>query len=90
MELIVDIQVDETGIHEMYLDDLIGLGIDIPDTNNTKRSESAPLLAIHTCARPLHEDEPIKRTPMVSRPKLDAEGRLSEIKTILGWVWDFQ
>ena len=70
----------------MYLDDLVGLGIDIPNTNNKQISETAPLLAIHTCARPLHKDEPIPRTAMVSRPKLDAEGRLSEVKTILGWV----
>ncbi len=89
-DLIIDININDKGTHEMYLDDLIGLGIDIPETNNKSISEAAPLLAIHTCARPIHNKEQTPRTPMVSRPKLDAEGKLSEIKTILGWVWNFR
>jgi hypothetical protein len=89
-ELIVDIDIDDRGTHEMYLDDLIGLGIDLPNTNNIKRSERAPLLAIHTCARPLHANEPIPRQHIVSLQKLTAEAALTEQKTILGWVWDLR
>ena len=89
-ELIVDLQINDHGTHEMYLDDLIGLGIDLPGTDNIHRSERAPLLAIHTCARPLHPKEPILRKNMASLDKLMAEGGLSEIKNILGWTWDFR
>ena len=89
-ELAVHIEVSDRGTHEMYLDDLIGLGIDLPGTSNIKRSEAAPLLAIHSCARPIHEHEPIPRTHMISKTKLDAEANLSEIKIILGWRWDFR
>jgi hypothetical protein len=89
-ELAVDINVSDRGTHEMYLDDLIGLGIDLPDTSNTDRAAAAPLLAIHTCARPLHAHEPIPRNHMESQNKLTAEANLSEVKIILGWKWDFR
>jgi hypothetical protein len=88
--LIVDVDVDNRGTHEMYLDDLIGLGIDIPNTDNRTRAERAPLLAIHTCARPLLPKEPIPCTPMAAKPKLKAEAGLTEVKIILGWKWDFR
>ncbi len=34
-------------------------------------------------------NEPIPRYKMAVRKKLDAEGRLSETKMILGWLWNF-
>lgn len=89
-DLIVNIDINDRGTHEMYLDDLIGLGIDIEGTDNITRAERAPMLAIHTCARPVHHNEPIPRQDMVSLNKLRAEAALTEIKTILGWVWDLR
>ena len=89
-ELIVKIDIDDRGTHDMYLDDIIGLGIHLPNTNNRSRSERAPLLAMHTCARPIHPNEPIPRQDMASRTKLKAEARLSEIKNILGWTWNLR
>ncbi len=89
-ELAVDIQINNRGIHEMYIDDLIGLTIDLPDTDNTQRAERAPLLAIHACSRPSHIHEPIPRHQMVSTKKLEAEAALSETKTILGWEWNLR
>lgn len=89
-ELVVDVEVHERGTHEMYLDDLIGIGIDLPNTDNIQRSERAPLLAIHTCARPLLPKEPIPRQTLAAKNKLEAEAGLSEIKTILGWKWDLR
>jgi hypothetical protein len=89
-DLIVDVDVDNRGTHEMYLDDLIGVGIDIPNTDNRARAERAPLLAIHTCARPLLSEEPITRETMAAKRKLKAEAGLTEVKIILGWKWDFR
>ena len=60
-DLIVNIDVDDHGTHEMYLDDLIGLMIDLPNLDNQEQVECAPLLAIHTCARPLLNNEPIPK-----------------------------
>ena len=89
-ELIVNVEVDERGTHEMYLDDLIGLTIDIPNTDNRARAERAPLLAIHTCARPVLAQEPTPRETMAAKRKLKAEAGLTEVKMILGWKWDLR
>ena len=89
-ELIVDVEVDKRGTHEMYLDDLIGLTIDLPHTNNRLHAERAPLLAIHTCARPVLTKEPIPRKTMAAKNKLTAKAGLTETKIILGWHWDLR
>jgi|688.fasta_scaffold144299_7 hypothetical protein len=73
----------------MFIDDLVELTINLPDTNNIVRAEQAPLLAIHACCCPTNESYPIPRHPMVSSKKLRTEAALSELKTILGWIWDF-
>ena len=44
--------------------------------------------AIQATFRPLAEDEPIPRMDPTSLGKLQAEGRLEECKTILGWTVD--
>ena len=83
-ELTVKIPINSRGTHKMYIDNLIGLTIDLPDTDNIKRADRAPLLAIHACSQPIHPNEPICRHPMVSTKKLKAEAALSKTKTILG------
>ncbi len=73
----------------MYIDDLVELTINLPDTDNIVRAERAPLLAIHACCCPTNESDPIPCHPMVSSKKLRAEAALLELKTNLGWTWDF-
>ena len=41
-ELIVDVDINERGTHEMYLDDFIGIGIDLPGSDNTTSRVSTP------------------------------------------------
>ncbi len=89
-ELIVNISINKRGMHDIYIDDLIGLGLDLPKCNNKKRSEAAPLLAINACSQRVTNDEPIPRHNMAALHKLSAEGRLEETKMTLGWMWDFQ
>jgi len=89
-DLIVEVEVDKRGTHEMYLDDLVGMCIDLPDTNNLTRAERAPLLAIHTCARPLLPEEPTPRESMAAERKLKAEAGLTKVKIILGWKWNLR
>ena len=74
----------------MFIDDLIGLTIDLPDTDNIKRADRAPLLAIHACSQPIHPNEPLRRHPIVSTKKPKAEAALSKTKKILGWFWNFR
>ena len=47
-QLIVDLPLDERGTIDCYIDDTVGLTIDIPESDNASKMEHAPLLAIHT------------------------------------------
>ncbi|KAL9183869.1 hypothetical protein ACHAXT_004725 [Thalassiosira profunda] len=87
-ELIVDIPADPRGAADVFIDDTIGITVDMGD--NALRLERAILLAIHVAARPKHEDEPIPREDMAALAKLIAEARCEETKTILGWLFDFR
>jgi hypothetical protein len=89
-ELIINVKVDSRGTHNIYIDGLVGLGLDLLKSDNLKRSEQAPLLAIDACSRRQAPDEPITRYDMAARHKLDAESLLEETKMILGWMWDFR
>jgi hypothetical protein len=89
-ELAVDIPINERGIYDLYLDDIIGLSLDMPGTNNLERSAGAHLLAIAATARPSHDNEPIPREAMEAEAKLAAEASPEEIKLILGWLMDFR
>jgi hypothetical protein len=88
-ELIMDIEVNPRGTHDIYINDMIPLMVDIPRTNNLARCVVAGLLAIHATARPKHPDEPIPREEMEAQNKLSAEAGLKEEKIILGWHIDF-
>jgi hypothetical protein len=89
-KLIVKIPVDPRGTHDVYIDNIIGLTVNIPGSNNIARGQAAALLAIDATARPNHPNEPIPRESMDTRDKLKAEAGLSETKIILGWSFDFR
>ena len=86
----VVIPINNQGTHDVYIDDLIGLAIDLLDFDTIQRDECAHLLAIHACCRPVHYFEPIPRHPMVSKSKLRAEAALAELQRILRWDWDLR
>jgi hypothetical protein len=75
---------------DVYINDTIGLTVDLPDTDITDRMECAPLLAIHTAARPANHHEPIPRDEIAAKAKLSTEGALEEQKIILGWYFDLR
>ncbi len=58
-ELIVNIKTNPCGTHGIYINNLIGLGLNLPNSDNIKQSEQAPLLAINACLQWLHNKEPI-------------------------------
>ena len=88
-ELIVDIDVNPRGIHDIYIGDMISLTMDIPGTYNLARCAAAGLLAIHATARPKHLEEPIPREEMEARNKLAADAGVKEENIIPGWHLDF-
>ena len=90
MELIVDILIGPHGLHDVYIDDVILLTVNIPGTENIAHGQSASLLAINTTAWLNHPEEPIPKESMDVRDKLIAEAGLTEIKMILGWEFDFR
>jgi hypothetical protein len=50
-ELVINVEVDSRGTHDIYIDGLVGLGLDLPGTDYLNWSEQAPLLAIDACSR---------------------------------------
>ena len=71
-----------------FIDDLINVFVDTPE--NCARQPHVVPLAMHVTSRPHAGEsaEPVPRRPILSLPKLMAEGRPEEIKTVLGWTID--
>jgi hypothetical protein len=66
-ELMINMKVNSRGTHDIYINDLVGLGLDLLKSDNLKRSEQAPLLAIDACSRRRAPDEPIPHYDMAAR-----------------------
>jgi hypothetical protein len=73
----------------VYIDDFIGLTINLDNTNNATRLEQAPLLGLTAVSREVSPIEPLPCNDMDARAKLKAETGLMETKVILGWLWNF-
>jgi hypothetical protein len=69
---------------DIYIDDTIAITPDLP--GNTERIMAAVPLAIRTFTRPLDANDEIPRNDIISLKKFQAEARLEETKTVLGWV----
>jgi hypothetical protein len=83
-ELAMDIPINDIGKVDMYIDDTIGVALDL--ANNTKRAQNAMPLIIHAFARPLDSSESTPRLDLISLKKFQAEGKMEEVKTVLGWI----
>jgi hypothetical protein len=88
-DLIVDIPVDARGIVNLYIDDFIGLTVDLNGTDNATRLKRAPLLGLTAVSREVSPLKPLHCDDMDARTKLIAETGLSETKIILGWQLNF-
>ncbi len=73
-ELIIDVPINHQGYADVYIDNMTGLTINLPGTQNADRLEAAIPLAIEVAARPHNKKEPIPCKPMIARDKLKAEG----------------
>ena len=71
-----------------FIDDLINVFLDTP-INCANQPHVVPL-AMHVTSRPHSgdDDEPIIRRPILSIPKLIAEGIPAEVQIVLGWRLD--
>ena len=86
----MDVPIEPRGMVEVYIDDIIGLCVDINSSDNAAQLERAIVLAIQVTARPMHANKPSPREEMVALAKLLAKAGLEETKVILGWVFDFR
>jgi hypothetical protein len=70
---------------DRFIDDLINVFLDTPA--NCQRHPNIVPLAMHLTSRPHAggDAEPIPRRPILSIPKLIAEGRPEEVQIVLGW-----
>ena len=88
--LIVKVLVDPRGIHNVYIDNLAGLTVDLDGTDNVDGLEAAAMLAIHAAARPRDTNEPLPHETISALKKLLAEARAEEIKMVLGWLYNLR
>ena len=65
--------VDPRGMVDVYIDDIIGLTVNLPGYNHVTRLERATLLVIHVVAHQKHLSESIPREEMEALEKLLAE-----------------
>ncbi|MGH7955272.1 MAG: hypothetical protein ACREOZ_04855 [Gloeomargaritales cyanobacterium] len=79
----VDIPQNDKGLVDCYIDDLVPICVDLKD--RAERCAAAVALALHIMGRPVQAHEPIPRDDILSLKKLLGEGRMEEIKVILGW-----
>jgi hypothetical protein len=83
-DLSVYIPPNDKGKVDIYIDDSIGIAPDIASA--PLRVMRAIPLAIRSLSRPNSVHDIVPRRDIISLKKLRAEGQLSEIKTVLGWV----
>jgi hypothetical protein len=88
-ELIVDISIDPRGMHDIYINNIICLTLNILGTDHVAQGQAAALLAIDTTNCPNHPSKPLHQEGMNARDKLLAEAGLSEMKVVLGWLFHF-
>ena len=86
----MDVPVDVRGIVGVYIDNTIALTVNVENSNNVKRIEQETILAIQCAARDKHLNETIPREEIAARAKLISEAGADEVKTILGWIWNFR
>jgi hypothetical protein len=83
-DLSISIPPNDCGKIDIFIDNSIGVAPDLGDVP-TRVCRAIPL-AIRTVARPASTQDIIPRKDIILLKKLQAEGRLEELKTVLGWV----
>ena len=83
LSLEVELPVEKNGIFDVYIDDFIGVTVDI--NNNKSRLEKSPCIVIHVVPHNSENDTFVPRD-LREIDKYKAKGVLSEKRTCLGWL----
>ena len=81
----VIVELEAHGKADVFIDDIIPVGLWSP---RCFRLISAVLLAMEIIGRPLNENDPLPREPLIALNKLLSEGGLDEHFIALGWMID--
>lgn len=73
-------------VTDNYIDDLFQAGIILENNDCLKRLQEAVPLVLDAIFRPVLKDDDCLRNPIISETKHIAEGRIAEVKPILGWI----
>ena len=87
--LIVDIPINPRGIIILYINNFLGLTMDLKKTDNVTPLEHGPLLGLTAVSREVAKIKLLPWDEMDARKKLVAETGLTEIKIMLSWELDF-
>jgi len=84
----VEVDVSTGSFRDCFIDDIIDCHLG--DERNLERAAHIVQLAVRVMSRPHagEESEPLPRKPLLGPDKLEAEGRSSEVQTVLGWKVD--
>ena len=82
--LAVQIEPNDKGYFDVYIDDFIGITVDIG--NNKARLKAVPGTVIDAVSHRAKEELDIKRENMVAKDKCEAEGAIAEKRICLGWM----
>ena len=86
LSLEVKVSVEKKGKVDVYIDDFIGVTVDI--NNKKSRLEKNPCTVIHAVSHTSVNNTFVPRKILIEKYKCRAEGSLSEIRTCLGWSLD--
>jgi hypothetical protein len=86
-ELLTDLQLSDGGAADVFIDDIFNV-VPLLSDNHWKRGRNAALLAIDCLGRPVRDDDPLPRDPLIAVKKVLAEGSPREVLTVLGWQID--
>ena len=81
------VPANDNGMVDVNIDDIYGLCVGLPCRYNFLCLH-AILLAIYVIARPKHENEPFLRVTTEALKKLATEAGATELKVILGWLFN--
>ena len=86
-EMSVQLPDDEDCKSDVFIDDIITVGVDIND--NLQRITAAPCTVMHAIAHKATNDETfVPRQNLIADDKNEAEGAPEEVKIVLGWEID--
>ena len=85
-DLAVPVPVKDKGSFDVFIDDFIGVTVDIG--RNKNRLKMAPGTIIQAVSNTSDDDLGVKRDHFIARDKCEAEGAIAEERICLGWILD--